>query len=155
MVDIQFQNIDRDAPLSALAKNSVQAAFKYLNLPISSEASILFCDDAIMMKLNKDHQNIEAATDVLSFPNEGRNPESGGDYLGDIAISVERASQQAKRGGHLLEDEIQLLVVHGLLHLLGYQHHNMDQKNKMWDVQNGILDALGNNIDQEKIGADE
>ena len=155
MIDIQFRNIFNNLSIKSLGEISAKATFEQLDLPASSEASILFCDDNTMQMLNKKHRSIEGPTDVLSFPNEGPKQEGGESYLGDIAISVERAVDQAKTAGHSMEAEIQLLVVHGLLHLLGYDHQDEIEKNIMWEAQNRILDRLEINIDQGKIGVEE
>ena len=64
-------------------------------------------------------------------------------YLGDVIISQTRASQQALAGGHAFEDELKLLVVHGMLHLLGYDHADEDEKARMWAQQSRILENLG------------
>ena len=64
-------------------------------------------------------------------------------YLGDILISMPRASQQAAVAGHPLEAEVQLLVVHGVLHLLGYDHAEPEEKRRMWAAQADILSSLG------------
>jgi len=152
MVNISFQNIDKLSTLTTLGEISARATFEYLELAKNKEASIMFCDDNTMKTLNKDHRSVADATDVLSFPNQSSNPESGVGYLGDIAISVERAKDQAEKAGHSMEAEIQLLVVHGLLHLIGYDHNDEAEKTIMWDAQNKILDRLDNNIDRGKIG---
>ncbi len=81
-----------------------------------SSATIAFVSDAKIRKLNKQFRNIDKATDVLSFPaGEETN-------LGDIAISVETAAAQAKENGLSFETEIAQLILHGLLHLCGYDH---------------------------------
>ncbi len=77
----------------------------------------LLAGDAELRRLNRQFLGRDCPTDVLSFPAPG-----GGPYLGDIAISVPRAALQARRGGHRLEEEIGILMLHGLLHLLGLDH---------------------------------
>ena len=71
------------------------------------------------------------------------NPEDGSTYLGDILLSVSQAQEQAQSRGHSLADEIQLLVVHGALHLLGYDHTEPEEKTRMWVTQGEILAQLG------------
>jgi probable rRNA maturation factor len=80
---------------------------------------------------------------VLSFPASETDPESGTRYIGDILISIPRAQSQADAAGHPLESEVQLLVVHGVLHLLGHDHADPAEKNRMWKAQSEILDSLG------------
>ncbi|HLA08708.1 MAG TPA: rRNA maturation RNase YbeY, partial [Anaerolineales bacterium] len=84
-----------------------------------------------------------APTDVLSFPASETDPETGSRYLGDILLSIPRAQEQATAAGHALDSEVQLLVVHGVLHLLGYDHAEAKEKRKMWKAQEEILVQLG------------
>jgi probable rRNA maturation factor len=80
---------------------------------------------------------------VLSFPAAEIDPETEELYLGDIAISIPRAMQQAQNAGHPVEAEAQLLVVHGVLHLLGYDHGTDEEKAVMWSEQAKVLERLG------------
>ncbi len=82
-------------------------------------------------------------TDVLSFPASETDPETGTSYLGDILVSIPRAEAQAQAAGHPLEAEVQLLVVHGVLHLLGYDHANPEEKSRMWAAQAEVLEGIG------------
>lgn len=84
-------------------------------------------DDDQIRQINKEHRNIDSTTDVLSFPmgengEYDKNPETGGYILGDIVLSIERAMEQADRFGHSLQREVGYLIVHSVLHLLGYDH---------------------------------
>jgi probable rRNA maturation factor len=108
-----------------------------------SEAFILITGDEQLHELNKKYLEIDAPTDVLAFPADTIDPETNTNYLGDILISYPRAQAQAAEGGHAVEEELRLLVVHGMLHLLGYDHSEPDEKAKMWAVQSHILSALG------------
>src|SRR5574340_50405 len=80
---------------------------------------------------------------MLSFPANEPDPDTGTVYIGDVIISVDRAQEQAQAGGHPLQAELQLLIVHGVLHLLGHDHADLDQKNLMWAAQSMILSKLG------------
>jgi probable rRNA maturation factor len=82
-----------------------------------SSATIAFVSDKSIRKLNQQFRNVDKATDVLSFPGD-----DGDTDLGDVAISVETAAAQAKENGMTFEDEIAQLILHGLLHLSGYDH---------------------------------
>lgn len=106
------------------------------------ELSIVLADDARLQKLNKDYLGIDTATDVLSFPASETDPQTGARYIGDILISLSRAQSQAEAAGHALESEVQLLVVHGVLHLLGHDHAEPEEKNRMWQAQAEILKSL-------------
>lgn len=95
----------------------------------SAEISVSFVDDAEIRELNKKHRDIDASTDVLSFPLGENgvydiNHDTGAKMLGDIVISIEHAVAQAEEYGHSLQREIAFLTVHSLLHLLGYDHVN-------------------------------
>ncbi len=86
--------------------------------------SVAFVSDRKMQQLNKQFRDIDATTDVLSFPFLSEPPagERDSGFLGDIAISVEQAQRQAIENGLTLENEIKQLILHGLLHLCGYDH---------------------------------
>lgn len=107
------------------------------------DITIVLTDDSQLRELNRDYLGIDAPTDVLSFPASELDPETGARYLGDILISFSRASEQAQSAGHPLEAEIQLLVVHGTLHLLGYDHADAKEKKRMWAAQAEVLKRLG------------
>jgi probable rRNA maturation factor len=107
------------------------------------DLSIVLTDDARLRELNRDYLGIDSPTDVLSFSASESDPETGSRYIGDILISIPRAREQATAAGHALESEVQLLVVHGVLHLLGHDHAEAKEKKKMWKAQAEILDSLG------------
>ncbi len=111
-----------------------------------ADATILLSDDAQLRDLNRQYLGIDAPTDVLSFPAGELDPDSQVFYLGDIVISLARAGEQAAAAGHTLQDELQLLVVHGMLHLLGYDHAKEQEKSAMWALQGRILERLGCSI---------
>jgi probable rRNA maturation factor len=100
-------------------------------------------DDQHLHQLNKQFRDVDAPTDVLSFPAGHVDPENGTRYLGDILISFPRAESQASAADHSFMEELQLLVVHGILHLLGYDHASEDEKERMWLAQAEILGQLG------------
>ena len=107
------------------------------------DITIVLTDDRQLHELNRDYLGVDAPTDVLSFPASESDPETGTTYLGDILISIPRATQQAQAAGHPVEAEVQLLVVHGVLHLLGYDHADDEEKAQMWDEQAKVLNKLG------------
>lgn len=108
------------------------------------ELTIILTDDEQVRILNLEFLQIDAPTDVLSFPADYTDPDTDSPYLGDVIISYPRAQEQASSAGHPLEHELQLLVVHGVLHLLGYDHNNEEEKYRMWTLQNGVLRQMGN-----------
>ena len=110
---------------------------------VDGDLTIVLTDDAQLHELNRDYLGIDAPTDVLSFPASETDPETARRYLGDILISVPHAGEQAKAAGHTLEAEVQLLTVHGTLHLLGYDHAEAKEKKRMWKAQAEALERLG------------
>lgn len=108
-----------------------------------ADLSIALSDDRHLHELNLDYLGVDSPTDVLSFPAAETDPETETLYLGDIAISIPRAAQQAQDAGHSVEAEAQLLVVHGVLHLLGYDHGAEEEKAVMWAEQAKVLERLG------------
>jgi probable rRNA maturation factor len=109
----------------------------------AGDLTIALVNDARIQRLNRDFLGQDAPTDVLSFPADQTDPETGRCYLGDVIISYLRAAEQAREGGHSVEAEIQLLVVHGVLHLLGHDHAGMEEKQRMWAAQAELLEHLG------------
>lgn len=110
------------------------------------EETTLTCvltDDVQIQGLNQQYLDIDAPTDVLAFPaSEGPVfilPDDQPPYLGDIIVSIPTAQRQAVEAGHSLEHELALLVVHGCLHLLGYDHATEAERTRMWGVQDIVL----------------
>ncbi|MBP3389354.1 MAG: rRNA maturation RNase YbeY, partial [Clostridia bacterium] len=93
----------------------------------SAQVDISIVDNEQIRTINKEHRQIDSATDVLSFPLGENNvydidPSTGAKLLGDIVLSIEQAGIQAERYGHSLQREVGYLTVHSMLHLLGYDH---------------------------------
>lgn len=126
-----------------LLERVAQASLKHQNKSLDVELSIVLTDDARLRELNRDYLGLDAPTDVLSFPASESDPETGAAYLGDILISIPYATRSAAQAGHALESEVQLLVVHGVLHLLGHDHAEAKEKAIMWKAQSEILESLG------------
>jgi probable rRNA maturation factor len=148
MISLQISDqitVPDPARASALLE---RAALEALRRASSEDAdlSIVITGDAQLQELNRQYLGIDAPTDVLSFPAEETDPDSGEVYLGDILISFSQAAAQASAAGHPVEDELQLLAVHGVLHLLGYDHADELEKVEMWQLQAEILETLGCSI---------
>ena len=122
---------------------AAQETLRLTSAVIEADLTILLAGDEQLQDYNRQFLGIDAPTDVLSFPSEVIDPETQTRYLGDIAISIPRAQSQASAGGHALQAEVQLLVVHGVLHLLGYDHLTDPEKERMWALQAQILTHLG------------
>jgi probable rRNA maturation factor len=110
----------------------------------NSEVSVLLTDDPHMTQLNRKYREINAPTDVLAFAmQEGEdNNDLNANILGDVVISLETAERQAKEETHSLEEEVAFLTVHGVLHLLGYDHQSQNEVCVMFEKQNIILQRL-------------
>ena len=110
-------------------KLKTQKIMKHLDC-LDQEISILFMEDTDIRKLNNEFRNVDKSTDVLSFPQNSDDGLSfpGERILGDIAISLDKAKVQAKEHGLAFKEEIILLLIHGILHLLGYDHEISEQE---------------------------
>lgn len=100
-----------------------------------ADLTLVVSDDDAIRELNRNFLGNDSPTDVLSFPANEMDPETGRRYLGDVIISLPRAREQAEGAGHPVEAELQLLVIHGVLHLLGYDHAEAEEKARMWAAQ--------------------
>ena len=109
-----------------------------------TELSLLFTDDRYIAELNRKYLKKDGPTDVISFPmNEGDENEPNSYLLGDIVISIETAVRQADREGHSLGKELYNLIIHGVLHLLGYDHErNRNAHTEMFKKQEELLNLL-------------
>jgi probable rRNA maturation factor len=126
-----------------LLERAANAALEHESRSLDSELSIILTDDARLHELNLNYLGVDAPTDVLSFPASETDPETGARYIGDILISIPYAAKSAEKAGHPLESEVQLLVVHGVLHLIGHDHAEAEEKARMWQAQAEILKRLG------------
>jgi probable rRNA maturation factor len=125
-----------------LLEHAALAVLDLSSVP-AGDLTIVLVDDARIQELNRDFLGHDATTDVLSFPADEADPDTGHRYLGDVVISFVRAVEQAIEGGHTVEAEMQLLVVHGVLHLLGHDHASKEEKERMWAAQAKVLESLG------------
>ncbi len=127
-----------------LIEHAVNTTLIQQNITTPIEVTVVIDGDEKLKSLNQEFLGINSSTDVLSFPAGGEiDPETGEQYLGDIIISYPRAKAQAGELNNSVEDEIKLLVVHGVLHLLGFDHVDVEEKQVMWDTQKIVLDLLG------------
>ena len=105
---------------------------------------IIFIDDEEMHKLNKEYRGIDRTTDVLSFAlNDNKHIETMVNSLGDIFISIPKMISQADEYGHSEKRELSFLTLHGILHLLGYDHMEKNDEMVMFNLQKEILKELG------------
>jgi probable rRNA maturation factor len=137
----EFSSDISESLLRAAAQKVLQAE------GLQGQATVVLTDDTGTLELNREYLGIDSPTDVLAFSaQEGDEPfavaPEAMEYLGDVVISYPRAQAQAARFGHSTQNELQLLVVHGMLHLLGYDHATDAEKVRMWDRQESILESL-------------
>ena len=125
-----------------LLERAARAALDLSGAP-DADLTLVLTGDSQIQALNRDFLGKDAPTDVLSFPADESDPETGRRYLGDVVISLPRATEQAGERGHTVEAEVQLLVVHGVLHLLGHDHAGAEEKARMWAAQAEVLERLG------------
>ncbi|MBE6147128.1 MAG: rRNA maturation RNase YbeY [Firmicutes bacterium] len=110
----------------------------------NAEFSIIFVDKDTIHELNKNYRNVDRVTDVISFALEdNKTIELSVRLLGDIYICVEKIEEQAIEYGHSFQRELSFLAIHGLLHLLGYDHMNEEDEKVMFNKQDDILDSFG------------
>ena len=114
----------------------------------NGEVSVTLTNNEYIHTLNKEYRGIDRPTDVLSFAlNESEEPEMvdgpAVNVLGDLIISVERAEEQAADYGHSLRREVAFLTVHGMLHLLGYDHMEDEEREEMEAEQRFVMEKLG------------
>jgi probable rRNA maturation factor len=121
-----------------------------LQIKCNPIVSVSFVDNTAIHEINRTYRNIDRPTDVISFafldnvPNKEQLLKSNNPVcLGDIYISTEKAIEQAKDYGHSLKRELCFLFVHGILHLLGYDHINPEDEKIMFEKQDEILNNLG------------
>jgi len=128
---------------SQLLRETAQQVLNFTDTDSKDEITIVLTTNQEIHKLNAQFLGHDYPTDVLSFPSDEIDIDTESNYLGDIIISYERAVEQAQQANHSLEDELKLLLVHGILHLLGFDHDDEERKKIMWEKQAKILDSFG------------
>ncbi|HJV33163.1 MAG TPA: rRNA maturation RNase YbeY [Patescibacteria group bacterium] len=132
------------APIGdASVKAAVAAALRGAGRKGDFEVGVVFVSDAEMTKLNARYRGKRKTTDVLSFGNDEAWPGTGErELLGDVIVSAAQAARQAKAAGKPQRQELAMLLVHGTLHLLGYDHETLKDEKVMFPLQNRILKTL-------------
>ena len=143
MIEIAIDEPFEDLVDPGTLERAAGAALQCAGASPDCDLTVVISSDAQLLELNRQYLGIDAPTDVLSFQADELDPETGRRYLGDVIISYPQARMQAEAGGHAVLDELQLLVVHGVLHLLGHDHAAPAEKDKMWAVQAEALRRLG------------
>ncbi|MDD3705953.1 MAG: rRNA maturation RNase YbeY [Clostridiaceae bacterium] len=154
LIDNRQEEIIVDEVMEAFVVQVVEKVLTYEECEDEFEVSISFVGNEEMRSLNKEYRNIDKETDVLSFPlvefiEEELNAEDeNAEYieeeiaLGDIVISMEKALEQSEEYGHSFNRELAFLLIHGMLHLLGYDHDEEASEGEMFDKQEEILKRL-------------
>lgn len=148
MINVKVKAKFRSEISKAVISQTAAAVIAHMQPEQDQDITIVIEDDAFIQKLNRTYLGIDSPTDVLSFSTDEIDPESNNNYLGDIIISLPRAAEQAQKAGHAIQSEVQLLIVHGILHLSGYDHADLSSKQEMWRVQQELIDLLGIAINQ-------
>lgn len=148
-----------DENMKQFALQVLEGAIGIMDLPVAAELSLTVATEEEIREINAEQRQIDKVTDVLSFPmldfaepmeaeafaeqaEFSVNPETGNLFLGDIVLCFERAKEQAKEYGHSLEREVAFLLVHSLLHLLGYDHMTQEEEKEMFAKQEEILEIM-------------
>lgn len=147
MITLQVRRRIKLPVEKSILVRAAQVTLELTSRADQSDVSIVVGDDTLLHRLNRLYRHVDATTDVLSFPSGEIDPDTSDLYLGDVVISLPQAQLQASAENHPLQDELQLLVVHGVLHLLGYDHLNNDDKKLMQAIQDQILKALSLELD--------
>lgn len=149
-----------DLPYREIIEEIVLAAMDYEECPYEAEVNVILTDNPAIREINREHRQIDAPTDVLSFPmvdyerpsdfdhveeaaEDYFNPETGELMLGDIVISVDKVEEQAEQYGHSQKRELAFLVAHSMLHLFGYDHMEDEERLVMEQKQREILESRG------------
>ena len=149
-----------DLPYEDIIRDVVNESLDYEKCPYEAEVNVILTDNQAIQEINREHRQIDAPTDVLSFPmvdyeapsdfdhvedavEDYFNPETGELMLGDIVISVDKVEPQAEKYGHSQTRELAFLVAHSMLHLCGYAHMEEEERLLMEARQNEILERRG------------
>ena len=152
-MEIILSNLPEELEVeTALSETVVEAINKVSQIYglENAEVSVTLTDNPHIHEINREYRKVDRPTDVISFAlneNEGEEPEIEGEIpvnmLGDIIISVERAKEQAQDYGHSTRREIGFLTVHGMLHLLGYDHIEEQDRIEMRKEEDFVMEQLG------------
>lgn len=141
MIELQQETSGLPRINHEILEKAIFIALSLHNKP-ELDITLRLTTDKEMRSMNKAYRGIDKTTDVLAFNQDFVDPQTSRMYLGDIIISVDRASEQALENNQSLDEECALLAIHGTLHLLGYDHVKPAQKVLMWEKQGEILNRL-------------
>jgi probable rRNA maturation factor len=145
-LSFQIDESFRDVVSEGWLRKAVEATLAAQGVSSPMELGLVIADDRVIQELNRTYRGVDEVTDVLAFAlGEGGDfalPPDGIRHLGEVLISYPQAERQAREQGHPLERELALLVIHGVLHLMGYDHEQPDEEHRMRAVEEGILAAI-------------
>ena len=140
---MEISIVDREGFIDAPAREElvslVERVLAYLDLSARSELCVSLVSDGDMRELNRRYRQIDTTTDVLCFPQKS---EATPDLLGDIVISYETALRHSRRLEIAIEEELRLLIVHAVLHLIGFDHKKRKERETMREKEKEVLDYL-------------
>jgi probable rRNA maturation factor len=147
-IGIHVEEKFREVVNGGWVKKIVRQVLKAEEVAPPYEVSLVFTDSETVRQLNRDYRGVDEPTDVLAFymlPQKGADssfalPPDGVTRLGEVIISYPQAAEQAKEQGHSPERELALLVIHGILHLLGYDHKEPEEESKMRERERELLE---------------
>ncbi|QNH55360.1 rRNA maturation RNase YbeY [Selenomonas timonae] len=150
-MEIEIRTEPEELPVSEEERAAVRRAIETVGRLYGAEGvevSVTLTDDAHIHVINREYRNVDRPTDVISFAlTESEEPEiiGGGEHevLGDLIISLERMRAQAAEYGHTELRELSFLTVHGMLHLLGYDHMEAEERLEMEEEQRAVMEELG------------
>jgi len=147
-IDIHVEDKFRASVEKGWVREIVRQVFRVEGVPSHYEVSLVFTDSETVKRLNRDYRGVDEPTDVLAFymlPQKGAAssfalPPNGVSHMGEVIISYPQALAQAKEQEHPPERELALLVIHGMLHLLGYDHEEPEEEHKMRERERELLE---------------
>jgi probable rRNA maturation factor len=140
MINVIIAEQFQDLLTENFIKNVVQLTLSDQKVDLAKyDLSVVIETDEVLRDLNQQYRGLDQPTDVLSFLANDLDLETGHTILGDIVISYPRAEKQAFDANHPVKKEVQLLVIHGVLHLLGFDHSSETEKAIMWGIQNRLM----------------
>jgi probable rRNA maturation factor len=144
-ISIESEHWSKLADLDALVERALQATRLEAGKTLfnGAEVSLLFCDDARIQELNRDWRGLDKPTNVLSFPAAPADRLASSPLLGDIAIAFETVTKEACDEDKTLSDHTSHMIVHGFLHLLGFDHENEEEAEDMENLERRALARLG------------
>ncbi|MBS6643674.1 MAG: rRNA maturation RNase YbeY [Clostridiaceae bacterium] len=149
-----------EIPYEEIIEHVVLESLDYVECPYEAEVNVILTDNREIQAINKEHRQIDAPTDVLSFPlvdyetpadfdhvedcvEDYFDPDTGELLLGDIVVSVDKVEEQAEKYGHSTTRELAFLIAHSMLHLCGYDHMDDEERLEMEAKQREILERRG------------